>query len=169
LSNGMVRACRESDLEAVAAIYSHYVLSSTVTFELESPGLDYWRDRWRELTEAGLPFLVAELDGRVVGYAYCSCWRPRPGYRFTVEDSVYLEPGIGGRGFGTLLLTALVERCKSLGFRELIGIMALPGAEASVALHRKLGFVEVGRLIAVGFKFGRWLDTVVMQLHLARD
>jgi L-amino acid N-acyltransferase YncA len=162
----ILRDCVESDLPVVQAITAHYVLHSTVTFETEPQGLGYWKQRFDELSQFDLPFLVAEVGGQVVGYAFCSRWRPRPAYRQTVEDSIYVAPSMLGRGLGGLLLPALIDRCRMRGLREIVAVIAVPGAEASIALHRRLGFREVGRLTSVGYKFDRWLDTVLMQLSL---
>lgn len=164
-----IRPCVADDLPAIERINAHYVRTSTATFEEEPPGTDYWRQRHREVTEAGLPFLVAEADGKVVGYACASRWRPRPGYRFTAEDSVYVAPGLAGRGIGTLLLAALLKRSEEAGVREVIAVIATGDGAASLALHRHFGFRQVGRLENVGFKFGRWLDTIVMQRSLGPD
>jgi phosphinothricin acetyltransferase len=125
-----------------------------------------WRQRLADLTERKLPFLVAEAAGTVAGYAYASPWRPKPAYRHTVEDSVYLAPGQRGRGLGRLLLESLLAGCADAGVRQVIAVIADSGDPASAALHRACGFADAGRLSHVGFKHGRWIDTVLMQREL---
>lgn len=164
-----IRPCLESDLGRVRDIYSHYVLHSTATFEEEPPGLSYWQGRLAEIDLLGLPFLVAELDGVVVGYGFCSRWRPRPGYRFSGEDSVYLAPDVLGRGIGRQLLSEVLRGSREAGLREIVAVIASGSTDASVRLHRALGFREVGTLTGVGFKFGRWLDTHLLQLSFSND
>jgi L-amino acid N-acyltransferase YncA len=161
-----IRPCEEEDLATVGAIYGHYVLHSTATFEEEPPGTAFWQARFQELRSAGLPFLVATLDGTVVAYAYISRWRPRPAYRFSVEDSIYVSPAMVGRGIGGRLLPELLSRCRDLGLRQVMAVISTGDNDASVRLHAGLGFVPVGTLIRVGYKFDRWLDTVIMQLSL---
>jgi len=162
----VVRAAGPGDLEAVAAIYAHYVTGTVVTFEEDPPTAAQWRQRMDAATGRDLPFLVAEQDGAVRGYAYASPWRPRPAYRHTVEDTVYLSPGHTGRGLGRALLSALLAGCQQAGARQVIAVIADSGDGASVALHRRLGFEPAGRLHRVGYKHGRWLDTVLMQREL---
>jgi phosphinothricin acetyltransferase len=162
----IVRACVADDLAAIQRIYAHYVLRGTATFEEVPPGPDYWRERLQDVTELGLPFLVADLGGEVLGYAYCTRWRPRPGYRFAAEDSVYVAPEVLGRGIGSLLLPGLLAGCEAAGIRQVIAVVASGDDAASLALHRRFGFKVAGRLVAVGFKFGRWLDTTLMQRSL---
>ncbi len=151
-----------ADLEAVAAIFAHYVSTSVVTFEEVPPTAAEWE---RKLG-LGLPFLVARSGAEVIGYAYASPWRPKPAYRHTVEDTVYLAPGRGGRGVGKALLGALLDECSAIGVRQMLAVIVDTGGDASEALHRRLGFTEVGRLTGVGYKHGRWLDTVLMQRAL---
>ncbi|MGP4020393.1 GNAT family N-acetyltransferase [Saccharopolyspora sp. 5N708] len=162
-----LRAATAADLPAIAEIYAHYVANSTATFELEAPDLAEWRNRFAALGEAGLPFLLAEAEGRTAGYAYCSRWKTRPAYRHTVEDSIYLAPWAVGRGLGGALLDELLARCSAGGIREVIAIVATTGDPASEALHRKRGFAEAGRLSRVGYKHERWLDTMLLQRSLA--
>jgi L-amino acid N-acyltransferase YncA len=151
-----------SDLEAVAGIYAHYVTGSVATFEEVPPTVDQWRQRLGQ----GFPFLVATIDDEVVGYACASPWRPKPAYRYTLENSVYLAPGRTGRGVGRALMEALLDACGKAGAREVIAVIADTGDDASQALHRRLGFTHAGRLTAVGHKHGRWIDTVLMQRTL---
>lgn len=155
-----------ADLGAVAAIYAHYVTATVATFEEVPPTVDDWRVRLDDLAARGLPFLVARVDDEVAGYAYAAPWRPKPAYRHTVEDSVYLAPGSTGRGVGRSLLEPLLDGCEAAGMRQVIAVIADTGSDASAALHRRLGFTHVGRLTAVGRKHGRWIDTVLMQRTL---
>ena len=164
-----VRAVLAADAERVAAIFAHYVTTSVATFEEVAPAAADWRRRAGDLTALGLPFLVAEAGGEICGFAYASPWRPKPAYRHTVEDSVYLFPGWTGRGVGTALLGALLAGCTTAGARQVIAVIADTGSGASAALHRRLGFTEAGRLAAVGRKHGRWVDTVLMQKDLGLE
>lgn len=155
-------------LGAIAGIYAHYVEQTVSTFELESPDQREWERRFAAITAAGLPFLVAELDGKIAGYAYCGQWKPRPAYRHTVEDSIYLAPWATGRGLGGSLLGELLAAAAKSGVREVVAVIADPCPEnASPHLHRRHGFAEVGTLTGVGFKHGRRLDTLLMQRSLA--
>jgi phosphinothricin acetyltransferase len=161
-----IRPATSADLGAVARIFAFYVTSSVATFEEDPPGVPQWRQRRDDLAGRALPFLVAEADGTVAGYAYASPWRPKPAYRHTVEDSVYLEPGHRGQGLGRLLLDALLARCADTGVRQVIAVIADTGDPTSVALHRACGFTDAGRLTEVGDKHGRRIDTVLMQRGL---
>jgi len=161
-----VRAAVPADLEAVAAICAHYVTSTVTTFEEVPPTVADWQRRLDELAGRNLPFLVAAQDGTVCGYAYASPWRPKPAYRYTVEDTVYVAPAHLGRGLGRALLGTLLTGCERAGARQVIAVIADTGSEASVALHRRLGFTPAGRLRRVGRKHGRWIDTVLMQRDL---
>ena len=161
-----VRAAVPADLEAVAAICAHYVTSTVTTFEEVPPTVADWQRRLDELAGRNLPFLVAAQDGTVCGYAYASPWRPKPAYRYTVEDTVYVAPAHLGRGLGRALLGMLLTGCERSGARQVIAVIADTGSDASVALHRRLGFTPAGRLRRVGRKHGRWIDTVLMQRDL---
>ena len=161
-----VRAAVAADAEQVAAIFAHYVATRVATFEEVAPAAADWRRRLGDLTALHLPFLVAETDGSIRGFAYASPWRPKPAYRHTVEDTVYLSPGHTGRGIGSALLGSLLAGCAAAGARQVIAVIADTGSDASAALHRRLGFTEAGRLSAVGRKHGRWIDTVLMQKDL---
>jgi phosphinothricin acetyltransferase len=158
-----VRPAAPADLEAVAGIFAHYVTGSVVTFEEVPPTAADWRRRYDDLAERGLPFLVAEVGAEVAGYAYAAPWRPKPAYRHTVEDTVYLAPGHTGRGVGSALLTGLLRACERAGIRQVVAVIADTGSDASAALHRRHGFTPAGRLTGVGHKHGRWVDTVLMQ------
>ncbi len=164
-----VRPAAAADLDAIAAIYAHHVSSSVATFETEPPDAREWHRRFGAVTGSGLPFLTAEVAGEIAGYAYCAQWKPRAAYRHTVEDSIYLAPGAVGRGVGGHLLDALLTRCADAGIRQVVAVIVDSDAEASLALHRNRGFVDAGRLTAVGFKHGRWLDTVLLQRSLSRE
>lgn len=162
-----MRPATAADLDAVTGIYAHHVEHSVATFDTEAPGPAHWAARLEELTAAGWPFLVAEVDGGVVGFAYAAPWRARPAYRYTVEDTLYVAPGWTGHGLGRALLTGLLDRVAAAGGREVVAVIADGGDPASLALHRSLGFAEAGRLRRVGHKHGRWLDTVLVQRSLA--
>jgi L-amino acid N-acyltransferase YncA len=164
----IVRTASSDDAPAIAAIYAHYVLTSAATFDEAAPSVEAIAGKIDSVTSASLPFLVAETEGTVDGYAYLAPYNPRAAYRFTVENSVYVAPDARGRGIGRALLERLLEEGERAGVREVIAIVAVIDDPASVALHRAFGFSEVGRLSAVGFKLGRWHDTVLMQRSLAR-
>ena len=161
-----VRAAVPADLEQVTAIYAHYVTTSVATFEEVPPTAADWRRRLDDLAGRNLPFLVAESGPVVGGYAYAAPWRPKPAYRHTVEDTVYVSPAHTGLGLGSALLGALLAGCERAGARQVIAVIADPGSDASVALHRRFGFAPAGRLSGVGRKHGRWMDTVLMQRQL---
>ena len=175
-----IRAAEANDLGVIAGIFAHYVTTSVSTFEETPPTVREWENKLSGISELGLPFLVVESGGGggrgagggrgvVAGYAYAGPWRPKPAYRHTVEDSVYLAPGWTGRGLGRMLLTALLAHCARAGARQMIAVIADSGADASVALHRACGFTDAGRLAGVGFKHGRWLDTLLLQRGLTAD
>jgi phosphinothricin acetyltransferase len=167
----LVRDAAPGDFDAIARIYSHYVEHALATFEEVAPSVDDMRARHAAIAAAGLPYLVAELDGRLAGYAYASAYRPRSAYRHTIEDSVYVAEGSGRSGIGFALLTALIERCERGPWRQMIAVIGNSGNAGSIALHARLGFEHVGVLRDVGFKHGRWVDTVLMQraLNTASD
>lgn len=160
-----IRAARPDDADAVAAIYAHHVGHGTASFDTEPRTSQATAAKIAGCNAQGWPFLVAERDGRLVGYAYSTQFRDRPAYASTCENSIYIDPEAIGHGVGTRLLAALVEASERAGFRQMIAVVG--GAEpASIALHRKLGFREAGRMLSVGRKHGRWLDTVYLQLAL---
>ena len=161
-----VRAAERGDLPAVAAIYSPYVAETVITFETEAPSAAAWEQRFDGVVGRGLPFLVAESDGHVVGYAYAGPWKERAAYRHTVENAIYLARGTTGRGVGWTLLDALLDACTQAGAQQVIAVIADTGDPASERLHARAGFREVGRLERVGFKHERWVDTVLMQRAL---
>lgn len=161
-----IRDARASDAEAVRAIYAHHVLHGTASYDTEPPPLDHIRDKILRISGRGWPFLVAEADGAVVGYTYATQFRDRAGYRFTAENSIYVDPARTGQGIGKALLRRLLHRAAQCGFRTMIAVIG--GAEpSSIAVHAACGFAEVGRLKSVGYKHGRWLDNVYMQRDLA--
>jgi phosphinothricin acetyltransferase len=158
-------ACEE-DMPAIHAIYAHHVLHGTASFELEPPSLSDMLKRRADVLANGLPYVVAERGGEVVGYGYATLYRPRPAYRSTVEDSVYVREGMGGMGIGHALLSRVIERCVADGRRQMIAIIGNSENIGSIRLHERLGFKRVGVFESVGFKHGRWLDTVLMQRGL---
>ena len=160
------RLATPADLDPIAGIYAHYVASSTATFELTPPDRAEWDRRYATIVATGLPFLVTEVDGEIAGYAYCSPWKTRPAYRLSVEDSIYLAPWATGRGLGGALLDDLLAACTATGLREVIAVITDNPDPASLALHRRRGFRDAGRLTAVGYKHGTWLDTLLLQRSL---
>lgn len=155
-----IRPACETDLEAVRRIYAHEVQHGTSTYEYDVPSPAAFAVRWRAIVDAGYPYRVAELDGRVVGYAYASAYRAREGYRWTVENSVYIDPAERGRGVGRALLAALIDDCARLGYRQMIAVVGDATNAASIALHETLGFRVIARFPGIGRKHGRWLDSV---------
>jgi phosphinothricin acetyltransferase len=161
-----IRPVTEADLPAVTDIYAHAVLHGTATFELIPPDLTEMTRRFKALQDGGHPYLVAVLDGHVIGYAYAGPYRPRPAYRFTVENSVYLAPAIHRRGIGLQLLQRLIAECEARGYRQMIAVIGDSANAGSIGVHTRTGFAMIGTHPNVGFKFGRWLDTVMMQRAL---
>ncbi|MFZ1104713.1 MAG: N-acetyltransferase family protein [Hyphomicrobiaceae bacterium] len=166
MTNMTLRAATAADIAAIAAIYRPAVLSGTASFELEPPDEAEMLRRFMAITDAGYPYFVAETDGRVAGYAYAGAYRARPAYRFTVENSVYIAPEAQGRGVGALLLKALIEAATAKGFRLMVAVIGDSRNYASISLHRSAGFTFCGTIHSVGYKFGRWLDSVIMELPL---
>jgi L-amino acid N-acyltransferase YncA len=166
MSDAEIRITQEADLPAITAIYQDAVLTGTATFEIEPPDLAEMTRRFRALTDGGFPYLVAVLDGRVAGYGYAGPYRPRPAYRFTVENSIYLDPVSHRRGIGLKLMQELILACTARGFRQMIAVIGDSANAGSVGLHTRCGFQMIGTHPNVGLKFGRWLDTVMMQLPL---
>ncbi len=161
-----VRPASGDDMKAIQEIYAHEVTRGTASFELLPPGLDEMRRRYQGLVEAGYPYLVASMSDRIAGYAYAGPYRTRPAYRHTVENSVYVAPWAQRRGVGSRLLEALILDCEALRFRQMVAVIGDSAHLASIELHRKAGFRLVGTLQDVGYKFERWLDTVIMQRAL---
>ena len=163
-----IRDCEPGDVAAIQGIYAHYVRHSPVTFEEEVPDVDEIRARRQATLDAGYPYLVAETDGEVLGYAYAGRYRPRSAYRYSVEDSVYVRDDAKRRGVGRALLAELVARCRALGFKRMVAIIG-DRSPPSVALHLALGFTLVGHLTAVGYKFGKWYDSTLLELDLSGE
>jgi L-amino acid N-acyltransferase YncA len=166
ISSLEIRPTAEADLPFVTGIYEHAVRYGTATFELIPPDLAEMTRRYKALIDGGFPYFVAELDRRVVGYAYAGAYRPRPAYRFTVENSVYLDPAIHRRGIGLKLMQKLISECEARGYRQMIAVIGDSANAGSIGVHTRCGFDMIGTHPNVGFKFGRWLDTVMMQLAL---
>lgn len=162
----VIRASRDADVAAIAAIYAYHVLHGVASFEEVPPGTDEIARRRDAILGHGLPYLVAERGGRVVGYCYAGPFRPRSSYRFTLEDSIYIDAAELGRGIGRALLTPLIARCGELGYRQMVAVIGGSETIASIRLHAALGFAHTGLLPAVGLKFGRWIDIVLMQRAL---
>ena len=161
-----LRPAAADDVPAIQAIYAHYVLAGSASFEIEPPDEAEMAARLTRVTEAGYPFIVAEADGTVGGYAYASSYRARPAYRNTVENSVYVAPGFLGRGLGRMLLEDVIRQCTEAGFRQMIAVIGDSGNAPSIRLHERCGFVRAGVLKNVGWKHERWIDTVLMQRAL---
>lgn len=155
-----------ADIEAIQRIYAHHVLTGMASFELEAPPLNEMSNRRDTVLSLGLPHIVAELDGNVVGYACAGPYRSRPAYRHTIEDSVYVAQNLEGRGIGTALLSELISRCEMGPWRQMIAVIGDSANLSSIGLHRRLGFQQTGILRSVGHKFGRWVDSVLMQRML---
>jgi L-amino acid N-acyltransferase YncA len=161
-----LRPAHPSDLASITDIYGHAVQHGTASFELDPPDLAEMTARFKTIAGAGYPYLVADDGTTVLGYAYANAYRPRPAYRFSVENSIYVAPQAQRRGVGQLLLLALIDACTALGHRQMIAVIGDSGQQASISLHRQNGFTLCGTIQAVGYKHGRWLDTVIMQRAL---
>jgi L-amino acid N-acyltransferase YncA len=166
MSSLEIRPATAADLPTIAEIYDQAVRYGTATFELIPPDLAEMTRRFGALMDGGFPYLVAALEGRVVGYAYAGAYRPRPAYRFTVENSVYLQPAIHRRGIGLQLLQRLIAESEQRGYRQMIAVIGDSANAGSIGVHTRCGFQMIGTHPSVGFKFGRWLDTVMMQRAL---
>ena len=162
----LIRPVRLDDITTIHAIYSHNVLHGTASWELTPPDRADMLGRLQAVLDKGFPYFVAEIDGQVVGYCYASGFRPRPGYRFTVENSIYVTDGFQRRGIARQLMSTLIDACTTMGFRQMLAVIGDSANTPSIELHRSLGFVQVGLLPSIGFKFGRWLDSVWMQRSL---
>ncbi|MEO5921838.1 MAG: N-acetyltransferase family protein [Pseudolysinimonas sp.] len=162
-----LREATERDIPDMREIYNHYVANTTVTFDEDPLTLAAMRAKFRDVQKLGYPWLVAQSpNGVVLGYAYVAPWKSRAAYRFTVENTIYLGPASTGKGLGAALMKELLARAKAAGVREVVAVIADRGADASIAIHERFGFKEIGRMGRVGFKFGRWLGTVLMQKSL---
>ncbi len=164
--NALLRPVAAADLDAVAGIFAWYIQHTVTTFEEIPRPVQKWDELRILLDDLGLPFLVAEVDGRIAGYTYASPWRSKPAYRHTIEDSVFVAHDLTGQGIGRLLLGKLLSSCSDVGMRQVIAVIADTGDEASTGLHRTFGFADAGRLKQVGYKQGRWIDTLLMQRSL---
>lgn len=163
-----IRAATASDLPAITALYADEVRDNVATYEYDAPDQAEMQRRWQGVVAQGLPYLVAELHGRFAGYAYASSYRTREGYRWTVEDTVYVHPDCVGRGVGSALLRRLIEDCTALGLRQMVAVIGDVTNTSSIALHEKFGFRTVGVFHGLGRKHDRWLDTVQMQRELGQ-
>jgi L-amino acid N-acyltransferase YncA len=161
-----VRDATGADAPAIAAIYAHHVRTGLASFETEPPDDAEMRARIEAVRAKGFPYLACEIGGRLAGFAYASLYRARPAYRYALEDSVYVHPEAAGQGAGRALLSALVERCEAIGCRQLVAVIGDSGNEASIGLHSALGFEKVGILRSIGYKHGRWVDSVLMQRRI---
>ena len=162
----MIRPSRDEDIAAITAIYAHHVLNGTGTFEIDPPSVADMTSRRADVLSKGLPYIVAEEAGQVIGYAYCTWFKPRPAYRFSAEDSIYVAPGVHGKGIGRALLAELAAQAERVGIRKLIAVIGDSSNAGSVGVHRSLGFEHVGILKSCGWKFDQWLDVVLMEKAL---
>jgi L-amino acid N-acyltransferase YncA len=163
----IIRSSRDDDIAAIAAIYGYHVLHGVASFEEVPPAVEEIARRRSEIVARGLPYLVAErTDGQVIGYCYAGPFRPRVGYRYTLEDSVYVAADEVGRGIGRRLLVGVLAQCTQLGYRQMVAVIGGRETIASIRLHERLGFAHTGTFQSVGFKFGRWIDIVLMQRAL---
>jgi L-amino acid N-acyltransferase YncA len=160
------RPATAADLGAIHAVYAHHVLHGLASFEEVPPTLDEMRRRFEDVVARGLPYLALELDGAIAGYGYCAPYRARSAYRYSLEDSVYVRHDMTRRGAGRAILAALVARCAELGYRQLVAVIGDSANMPSIELHARQGFLRVGTLRSIGFKFGRWVDSVIMQRPL---
>lgn len=161
-----MRAALPDDMPAIHAIYAHHVLSGLASFEEEAPSVSELRRRFEEARAKELPYVVADFGGVLAGYGYCALYRTRSAYRYALEDSIYVRPDAQGRGVGRALLAELIRQCEALGYRQLIAVIGDSAHAASIGLHASQGFLRVGTLRSVGFKLGRWVDSVIMQRPL---
>lgn len=164
--NATLRPATPADLAQIAAIYAHHVRNGLASFEIDPPDEAEMHRRFDAIAAGGYPYFVAEAEGRVLGYAYANHYRTRPAYRYSVEDSIYVAPDAVGRGLGKRLLRALIEACESRGYRQMLAVIGDSANAPSIELHRACGFAQVGVLPSIGFKFGRWVDSVLMQRAL---
>jgi L-amino acid N-acyltransferase YncA len=162
-----LRQATERDVPDMLEIYNHYVANSTVTFDEDALTLKEMRHKYRDVERLGFPWLVAVSPrGMILGYAYVTPWKAKAAYRYTVEDSIYLSPAATGKGIGKALMTRMLDDARDAGIKEVIAVIADKGADASIAMHENFGFTKIGEMGKVGFKFGRWLGTVLMQKSL---
>ena len=162
----MIVEATNDDVPFITAIYAHYVRKTTCSFETRPPNCEEMGRRMTTVRQQGLPFLVAAADNRVIGYAYAALYRARVAYRYTVEDSIYIAPDFTGKGIGRALLTSLIDQCTHSGYRQMVAVIGDSGNAPSIGLHRSLGFRRAGVLESAGWKFNRWVDSVLMQRSL---
>jgi len=162
----LIRPAAPQDLPAIQSIYAYHVLHGLASFEEEAPPVEEMQRRYEDVTRQGLPYLAAEESGEVLGYGYCTLYRTRSAYRHTLEDSIYVKQGKQGKGIGKAVLAELIQRSTALNYRQIIAVIGDSANAASIAVHASLGFVRSGSLRSSGYKFGRWVDTVFMQLPL---
>ena len=162
----IIRPSRDEDISAIVAIYAQQVREGTGTFELDVPSEADMATRRADVLAKGLPYLVAQIGQQVVGFAFCTWFKPRPAYRFSAEDSIYLSPQAQGTGLGRALLTELVARAETVGIRKLIAVIGDSGNAGSIGVHRSVGFAPVGVLKSCGWKFDQWLDVVLLERAL---
>ncbi|MBL8805903.1 MAG: N-acetyltransferase [Rhodospirillales bacterium] len=160
------RDSTEADIPAIQAIYAHHVRHGLASFEEIPPAAEELAQRRRAIVEKGLPYLAVDVDGKLAGYAYAGPFRPRSAYRFSVEDSIYVAPDLAGHGLGRVLLGALIDRATLWGARQMVAVIGDSANAASIGLHTRLGFRMVGSFRSIGFKLGRWVDSVMMQREL---
>ncbi len=164
----VLRDATDADLPAIQAIYAHHVLHGLGSFEEVPPTLEEMTQRYRAVRDKGMPYLVVTQGSTLLGYAYAGAYRPRIAYRHTVEDSIYVAHDAAGKGVGKMLLTELITRCTKMGFRQMVAVIGDSANHGSVGVHKALGFEMIGNLKSVGFKFGRWVDSIYMQRPLGR-
>ena len=164
----IVRPASAADLAAIQSIYAHHVLHGLASFEEVPPSVQEMRTRYDNIAAGGFPYFVAEEAAEVLGYGYCTLYRTRSAYRYALEDSVYVREGQHRKGIGRTILAELIARCEQLGYRQMIAVIGDSGQAPSIGLHASLGFLRAGTLRSIGFKFGRWVDTVIMQRPLGR-
>ena len=162
----LIRPSNDSDMPAITAIYQHHVLTGTGTFEISPPTLEDMQARRADVLSKGLPYLVLESEGEVAGFSYCNWFKPRPAYRFSAEDSIYLAPHTAGKGWGRMLLAELCQAAEKAGIRKLIAVIGDSGNAGSIGVHTSVGFQHVGIVSGCGWKFNRWLDIVMMEKAL---
>ena len=162
----LVRPATPQDIPAIQSIYAHHVLKGLASFEEVPPAAEEMHRRYDDIVKQGLPYLAAEENGELLGYGYCSLYRTRSAYRYTLEDSIYVKEGRQGKGIGKAVLAELIARCTALNYRQIVAVIGDSANAASIGVHASLGFVRAGLLRSTGFKFGRWVDSVYMQLPL---
>ncbi|MHB1248353.1 MAG: GNAT family N-acetyltransferase [Polaromonas sp.] len=159
----LIRPSRDEDISALTAIYAHHVLHGTGTFETAPPSVADMTARRADVLSKGLPYLIAEHNGKIAGFAYCNWFKPRPAYRYSVEDSIYLGPDLHRKGLGRALLAEMLARCEAVGIRKVMAIIGDSANAGSIGVHRALGFTQVGIIASCGWKFGAWRDIVIME------